>query len=84
MAKIKYYYDTESCSFEKANWDGPTILRTVLSYTLISGLIAVGMVIYMFYFASNPITNQLRQDNRAEGGRIGQRRAGLFATVEGF
>ncbi len=64
MAKIKYYYDTESCSFEKANWDGPTILRTVLSYTLVSGLIAIAMVIYMFYFASNPITNQLRQDNR--------------------
>ena len=63
MAKIKYYYDTESCSFEKANWDGPTILRTVLSYALVSGLIAVGMVVYMFYFASNPITNQLRQDN---------------------
>lgn len=64
MAKIKYYYDTESCSFEKANWDGPTIVRTVLSYTLVSGLVAVAMVVYLFYFASNPITNQLRQDNR--------------------
>jgi murein DD-endopeptidase MepM/ murein hydrolase activator NlpD len=64
MAKIKYYYDTESCSFEKANWDGPTILRTVLSYTLVSGLFAIAVVVYLFYFASDPITNQLRQDNR--------------------
>jgi murein DD-endopeptidase MepM/ murein hydrolase activator NlpD len=64
MAKIKYYYDTESCSFEKARWDGPTILRTVLSYTLVSSLVAFAVVVYLFYFSSNPITNQLRQDNR--------------------
>jgi murein DD-endopeptidase MepM/ murein hydrolase activator NlpD len=27
-------------------------------------VVAVAMVVYLFYFASNPITNQLRQDNR--------------------
>jgi hypothetical protein len=63
MAKIKYYYDTESCSFEKATWDGPTILRTVLSYGLVSGFVAMLVVLYLFYYGSDPVTNQLRQDN---------------------
>lgn len=64
MAKIKYYYDTETCNFEKATIDSHSVLRTVLSYTLVSGFVAAVVVLYMFYFASNPLTEQLRQDNR--------------------
>jgi murein DD-endopeptidase MepM/ murein hydrolase activator NlpD len=64
MAKIKYYYDTETCNFEKANMDSHTILRTVLSYLMVSSVVAVLVVIYLFYFSSNPLTEQLRQDNR--------------------
>ena len=64
MAKIKYYYDTETCNFEKATLDKHTIVRSVLSYLLVSSLVAVVVVVYLFYFASNPLTEQLRQDNR--------------------
>lgn len=64
MAKVKYYYDTESCSFEKAKLDTQTLVRTVFSYLLVSGVVATLVVVYMFYFASNPLTEQLRQDNR--------------------
>lgn len=64
MARIKYYYDTETCSFEKAKLDTHSVVRSVLSYTLVSGLIAGLILIYLFYFSTNPVTEQLRQDNR--------------------
>src|SRR5687768_10870659 len=64
MARIKYYYDTESCSFEKATLDTHTVVRTVLSYFFVSSVVATLVVLYMFYWSSNPITDQLRQDNR--------------------
>lgn len=63
MARIKYYYDTETCSFEKATWDGKTIFRTTLSYLLVSGFIAGLVVFYLFYLHDNPVTSRLRARN---------------------
>lgn len=57
MAKIKYYSDTETCDFEKADVDSHTILRTVLSYLMVSGVVAISVVVYLFYFSSNPLTD---------------------------
>lgn len=64
MARIKYYYDTESCKFEKAKIDTSSVVRTVISYALVSGLIAGCVLVYMYYFSTNPVTEQLRADNR--------------------
>jgi murein DD-endopeptidase MepM/ murein hydrolase activator NlpD len=85
MAKVKYYYDTESCSFEKAKVDGSTIVRTVLSYLFVSGMVAGMVAVYMFYFAKNPMTDQLRQDNRdlsAQMEKFDESIKGLEADLE--
>jgi murein DD-endopeptidase MepM/ murein hydrolase activator NlpD len=87
MARIKYYYDTESCSFEKATWDTQTVIRTVLSYFLVSSIVGVFIVMYLFYFSSNPITEQLRQDNRdlaMQLEKFDEAIAGLEADLEGL
>ncbi|HHG84905.1 MAG TPA: M23 family peptidase [Bacteroidetes bacterium] len=55
MARIKYYYNTETCSFEKAKINGATLVRTSLSYLLVAGIICSSVAAYMFYFYGNPI-----------------------------
>lgn len=65
MAKVKYYYDTETCSFEKAKLDGGTIVRAVISYALVSAGVGLAVLIYLYYFSSDPITTQLREENQA-------------------
>lgn len=63
MARIKYYYDTETCSFEKAKLDGATLVRQTLSYALVSVLISGLVVLYMFFVHENPSTRRLKDKN---------------------
>jgi murein DD-endopeptidase MepM/ murein hydrolase activator NlpD len=63
MAKIKYYYNTETCSFEKAKPTWDSVIRTSLSYLLVAGFIASGVVAYMFYFHDDPATTLVQREN---------------------
>ena len=48
MARIKYYYDTETCKYERikvSKWD---ILLNMLGFLTVSLLLAVGLV-FVFY-----------------------------------
>ena len=81
MARIKYYYDTESCSFEKATVNTSSVIRTVLSYALISGIISGCVLVYMYYFSTNPVTEQLRADNRDLASQI-EKFDGVIASLE--
>ena len=64
MARIKYYYDTESCRYERirtSKWD---IFINSLAFLTVATVIATGLVFgYMVYFES-PEEAQLRKENQ--------------------
>ena len=64
MARIKYYYDTESCRYERirtSKWD---IFINSLAFLTVATVIATGLVFgYMVYFES-PEELQLRKENQ--------------------
>ena len=60
MARIKYYYDTETCSFEKARLDSKTVFRKALAHLLFGGVVASFVFMYMFYYYENDETRDLR------------------------
>ena len=70
MARIKYYYDTETCSFEKSKLDGQTVIRKTLSYTFVSVFVATLVVLYMFFLHDNPATKRLRDKNELLSAQI--------------
>ncbi len=63
MARIKYYYDTESCRYERikvSTWD---IILNGMGFLTLALLLAGGIVfVYIKYFES-PEEAQLRKDN---------------------
>lgn len=63
MARIKYYYDTETCKYERvkvSTWD---VLLNLLGFLTVALILAVGIVIlYNTYFES-PKEAQLRKEN---------------------
>jgi murein DD-endopeptidase MepM/ murein hydrolase activator NlpD len=63
MARIKYYYDTESCRYERikvSTWD---IILNSLGFLILSFILAGGIVyVYIKYFES-PEEAQLRKEN---------------------
>jgi hypothetical protein len=63
MARIKYYYDTDTCSFQKAKLDRATLTRKFLSYALFAIFIASGVSVYMSYFYTNPQGKLLKDEN---------------------
>lgn len=72
MARIKYYYDTETCSFEKAKLDTKTIFRMGVSY-LSAGLCAAGlMFLYMYLNFDDEVTRGLRSENKELSARISE------------
>lgn len=63
MARIKYYYDTESCRYERikvSTWD---IILNALGFLAVSIFVSIGIVwAYMTYFES-PEEAMLRKEN---------------------
>ena len=63
MARIKYYYDTESCRYERIKVSGWDIILNSLGFLVVSLVLAGGMVWgYMYYFES-PEEAELRKEN---------------------
>jgi hypothetical protein len=63
MARIKYYYDTETCKYERVKvgtWD---ILLSLLGFLSVATVIAIAMVlVYNTYFES-PKEAMLKKEN---------------------
>lgn len=72
MARIKYYYDTESCSFEKARLDSKTVIRKGLSYLTFGGVIATLMFVYMYLYFDDEVTRDLRSKNELLAAQISE------------
>ena len=64
MARIKYYYDTESCRYERIRTSKRDIFMNSLAFLTVATIIATGLVFgYMVYFES-PEELQLRKENQ--------------------
>lgn len=63
MAKIKYYYDTESCRYERiktSTWD---IILNTLGFLVISTIIGIGIFFVTDFYFESPAKAALRQEN---------------------
>lgn len=60
MARIKYYYDTETCSYEKATFTWKKAILKVSGYLLVSSVLAAVMIVCLFYFVDNPEEKRLK------------------------
>ncbi len=63
MARIKYYYDTESCKYERvkvSTWD---IIFNLLGFMVISLLFAGGIYKISTYYFKSPVVVQLEKEN---------------------
>ncbi|GAB4239537.1 MAG: M23 family metallopeptidase [Ekhidna sp.] len=63
MAKIKYYYDTESCRYERikvSSWD---ILYNLLGFLVVSSIIGLGIFFVTDHYFESPAKAALRKEN---------------------
>ena len=63
MAKIKYYYDTESCRYERikvSSWD---IFFNLLGFLVVSMLIGLGIFFITDHYFESPTKAALRKEN---------------------
>lgn len=63
MAKIKYYYDTESCRYERikvSSWD---IVLNLLGFLVVSSIIGLGIFFVTDHYFESPAKASLRKEN---------------------
>ncbi|WP_296622837.1 M23 family metallopeptidase [Marivirga sp.] len=64
MARIKYYYDTETCRYERvkvSKWD---IFLNLLGFLSVSLILAVGLIIVYNSYFDSPKEAQLKKENK--------------------
>lgn len=65
MARIKYYYDTETCKYERirvSTWD---VVLNLLGFFTLAVIVAVGIVGSIFYFYESPKEAMQRRENQS-------------------
>jgi murein DD-endopeptidase MepM/ murein hydrolase activator NlpD len=63
MAKIKYYYDTESCRYERirvSSWD---IFLNLMGFLVVSSIIGLGIFFLTDHYFESPSKSALRKEN---------------------
>lgn len=63
MARIKYYYDTETCKYERVKVNTWDVLLNLLGFLTISLLIAVGLLFVFTKYFESPKEMMLRKEN---------------------
>jgi len=71
MAKVKYYYDTEKCKFERARPTVKSVIRRVSSHVLIAGVVASGIFAYRYHLIDNAKEKALKQEKKELLAHIG-------------
>ena len=62
MAKIKYYYDTESCRYERirvSSWD---IILNLMGFLVVSGMIGLGIFLAVDHYFESPTQAAQRKE----------------------
>lgn len=65
MAKIKYYYDTQKCRYERVNTKSSDILINILGFAGLAFLFALFLTFLYYQFFPSPIEMRLRTENDA-------------------
>ncbi len=63
MARIKYYYDTETCKYERikvSNWD---VFINALGFLTLALMLAIGLVYMYSSFFELPVVTKLKKEN---------------------
>ena len=63
MARIKYYYDTETCKYERvkvSTWD---VLLNLMGFLTVALVLAVGILLLYYNYFESPKEAQLRKEN---------------------
>ena len=63
MARIKYYYDTESCKYERVKVSTGDIILNLLGFFCIALILAVGIFFVSNKYFKSPIVAQLEKEN---------------------
>lgn len=65
MARIKYYYDTETCKYERVKTKKTDIILNLLGILALTGVMAVGLIILYYNFFDSPkeiaLKNEIRE-----------------------
>lgn len=71
MAKVRYYYDTETCTYEKVQWNFRSFLREAGVY--VSGSLVLGGLMWWgsYTFMDSPKEKMLRQQNEEMRAQLG-------------
>jgi murein DD-endopeptidase MepM/ murein hydrolase activator NlpD len=64
MARIKYYYNTETCEFERSTVNGKSIIRTLFTYFFSGSLVGGVLLTCFFYLDVSPDERRLKGENR--------------------
>lgn len=62
MAKIKYYYDTETCKYERIKVSRGEVLLNSVGFLSIALIMAVGLVFIFNYFFESPKETRLKNE----------------------
>jgi murein DD-endopeptidase MepM/ murein hydrolase activator NlpD len=63
MAKIKYYYDTETCKYVRVKTKTSDILLNILAFVVVCFVISVGLVFLFNRYFETPVHSSLRKEN---------------------
>ncbi len=64
MSKIKYYYDTETCKFERLKTSVSDVVINTLGFAILSVVFAIGLLFAYNYFFQSPREQYLSQENK--------------------
>jgi murein DD-endopeptidase MepM/ murein hydrolase activator NlpD len=64
MARIKYYYDTETCKYERVKTTTGDVLLNLLGFLSVAVIIAISIVILYFAQFESPKEALLKKENR--------------------
>jgi len=63
MAKIKYYYDTESCRYERIKVSGWDVFVNLMGFLVVSTIIGFGIFFITDHYFESPTKAALRKEN---------------------
>jgi murein DD-endopeptidase MepM/ murein hydrolase activator NlpD len=63
MARIKYYYDTETCKYERVKVSKTDIILNSLGFVTVSLILALGLVFIFYKYFESPKEMMMRKEN---------------------